>query len=359
MITVNDIARQLGGDVIGDGTLGITGVAKVEEAASGMLSFIANPKYEKYAETTLASCLLVNKKFDKSRFAKLPPALIACDDPYTSFVIAIQTFSPKKTDVEPGIHPTAVIGNDVTFGKDCSIGAYAVIGNKTVIGSRVTIHPHVAIGRDVVVGDDSMIYAHVTIREECRIGKRVIIQPGAVIGGDGFGFAPTKDRSYQKIPQLGIVVLEDDVEVQANTCIDRATLGETRIKRGTKLDNLVQIAHNVTVGEDTVIAGSSGVAGSTKIGDRNMIGGAVAVTGHVFTADDVKIAGGATITRALTNAGETYAGFPGKEASKWKKIEAASRSLPEMVMELRDLQIKVKELEATLSQLVNKESKNS
>lgn len=349
MITVNEIAALLDGEVVGDGSIRISGVAKVEEARSGMLSFIANPKYEKYAEMTSASCVLVSRNFDPSKFSKVPPSLIKLDDPYSSFVIAIEKFAPKKTDIVQGIHPSAVIASTARLGKDCSIGAMVVIGERTVIGNGVMIHPHVVIGRDVNVGNNCLFYPNVTIREECVIGNRVIIQPGAVIGGDGFGFAPKKDNTYQKIPQLGIVVLEDDVEVQANACIDRATLGETRIKRGTKLDNLVQIAHNVVVGEDTVIAGSSGVAGSTKIGNRNMIGGAVAITGHVFTADDVKVGGGSTATRALDQPGATYSGYPAKEVTKWRKIEAASRSLPELLTEMRLLKDRLQALEEQIA----------
>lgn len=348
MITVNEIATILDGEVVGDGSIRISGVAKVEEAQQGMLAFIANPKYEKYAEITSASCILVGRNFDPSKFSKVPPALIKLDDPYSSFVIAIGKFAPKKIDIAKGIHPTAVISASAQIGSDCSIGALVVIGDHAIIGDRVTIHPHVAIGRDVKIGSDCLFYSQVTIREECIIGKRVVIQPGAVIGGDGFGFAPKQDKTYQKIPQLGIVVIEDDVEIQANTCIDRATLGETRIKRGTKLDNLVQIAHNVVVGEDTVIAGSSGVAGSTKIGNRNMIGGAVAITGHIFTADDVKVAGGSTASRALDEPGETYSGYPAKKVAKWRRIEAASRSLPEMLMEMKELKDKVSALEAEI-----------
>ncbi len=351
MITVNHIAALLEGEVIGDGTLSITGVGKVEEAQQGMLSFIANPKYEKFAESTAASCVLVSRSFDPSKFSRVPPAIIRLDDPYASFVIAIQKFMPVKADLEPGIHPTAVIHSSAQIGKNCTIGAYVVVGMNCTIGDNAVLHPHTAIGRDVKIGNDCLFYPHVTIREECIVGNRVIIQPGAVIGGDGFGFAPKKDGTYQKIPQIGIVVIEDDVEIQANTCVDRATLGETRIKRGVKLDNLVQIAHNVVVGEDTVIAGSSGVAGSTKIGKNNMIGGAVAITGHVFTADGVKVGGGSIATRALDTPGETYSGYPAKEAAKWRKVEAASRSLPEMLTEMRLLKERITALEQEIAQL--------
>ncbi len=351
MITVNDIAKILDGEVIGNGMQIISGVAKVEEAKAGMLAFIANPKYEKFAETTNASCVLVGRNFDPTKFSTLPPALIRLDDPYSSFVIAIEKFAPKKIDVPKGVDTTVAVHSSAKVGKNCSIGMYTVIGENVVMGDNVIIHPHVVISRDVKIGNDCLFYPHVTIREECIIGNRVIVQPGTVIGGDGFGFAPKKDGSYQKIPQLGIVVIEDDVEIQANTCIDRATLGETRIKRGTKLDNLVQIAHNVVIGEDTVIAGASGIAGSTKIGNRNMIGGAVAVTGHVFTADEVKIGGGSIVTRALDDAGQTYSGYPAKEVGKWRKIEAASRLLPELLVTIREMQSKINELEEEIKKL--------
>lgn len=351
MITVNEIAKLLDGEVVGDGTQVISGVAKVEEAKAGMLAFIANPKYEKYAELTSASCILVSRTFNHTQFSKLPPALIKLDDPYSSFVIAIEKFAPKKVDVPKGIDPTAVIHPTAIIGKNCSIGSYVVVGTNVHIGENTVIHPHVVISRDVKIGNDCLFYPQVTVREECVIGNRVVIQPGTVIGGDGFGFAPKKDGSYQKIPQLGIVVIEDDVEIQANTCIDRATLGETRIKQGTKLDNLVQIAHNVVVGENTVIAGSTGIAGSTKIGNRNMIGGAVAITGHVQTADEVKVGGGSIVTRSLNDIGATYSGYPAKEVNKWRKVEAASRQLPELLGTIRAMQTKIKELEEEIIKL--------
>ncbi|MEW5799857.1 MAG: UDP-3-O-(3-hydroxymyristoyl)glucosamine N-acyltransferase [Bacteroidota bacterium] len=351
MTTARDIAQLLEGEIVGDGTVPITGIAKIEEAGKGTLSFIANPKYEKYLETTSASAVLVSATIDLNKYSKLPPAVIKLADPYTSFVIAIEKFIPRKKDVEPGIHPSAVIHPSATIGKNASIGAYAVIGERTSIGENVTIHPHVVIGRDVKIGSDCTFYPHVTIREECIIGDRVIIQPGAVIGGDGFGFAPKKDKKYKKIPQLGIVVIEDDVEIQANTCVDRATLGDTRIKRGTKLDNLVQIAHNVVVGEDTVIAGLTGIAGSTKIGDRNMIGGGISITGHIETAEDVKIEGASAVTKSLDKQNQIYAGYPAKEAMKWRRTEGALRQLPQLLLEIEQLKRTLRELEESVRKL--------
>lgn len=348
MITVGQIAALLEGEVVGDASLPISGVAKVEEAKNGMLSFIANPKYEKYLGSTGASCVLIPRSLDLTKHEQRPPSLIRLEDPYASFVIAINHFAPRRPDLPSGIDPRAAIHPTAVIGAECTIGPFAVVGERSVIGARTVLHPHVVIGRDVTIGDECRIYANVTVREECIIGNRVIIQPGTVIGADGFGFAPKKDRTFQKIPQLGIVVIEDDVEIQANSCVDRATMGETRVKRGTKLDNLVQIGHNAVIGEHTVIAGNSCVAGSTKIGDRNMIGGAVAITGHVFTADDIRVAGGSTATRSLDDPGETYSGYPAKPAARWRRIEAASRSLPEMAVELRELQAKVAALEEQL-----------
>jgi len=350
-MTAHELAKILEGEVVGDGSTQIHGVAKIEEAKAGTLSFIANPKYEKFLESTAASVVLVGNILDTAKFAKLPPAIIKLNDPYSSFVIAIEKLASRKKDIEQGIHPSAIIHPTASIGKNSSIGAFVVIGERAVLGEGAVLHPHVVIGRDVRIGNDCLFYPHVTIREECVIGNRVIIQPGAVIGGDGFGFAPRNDKRYRKIPQLGNVVIEDDVEIQANACVDRATLGETRIKRGTKLDNLVQVAHNATIGEDTVIAGGTMIAGSTKIGNRNMIGGNASVTGHIFTADDIKIGGHSGVAGQLDTIGETYMGYPAKEARKWRRQEGAIRQLPELLVEIREMQAKIKELEAEITRL--------
>lgn len=351
MTTARDIAQLLEGEIVGDGSVPITGIARIEEAGTGTLSFIANPKYEKFLETTAASAVLVGATIDLDKYSKLPPAVIKLADPYSSFVIAIENLVPRKKDIESGIHPSAVIHASATIGKNASVGAYAVIGERTSIGENAVIHPHVVIGRDVKIGSDCTFYPHVTIREECIIGNRVVIQPGAVIGGDGFGFAPKKDKRYKKIPQLGIVVIEDDVEIQANTCVDRATLGDTRIKRGAKIDNLVQIAHNVVVGEDTVIAGMTGIAGSTKIGDRNMIGGGISITGHITTAEEVKIEGASAVTKSLDKPGQIYSGYPAKEAMKWRRTEGAIRQLPQLLLEIEHLKVALRELHEAVGKL--------
>ncbi len=346
-MTIREIALLIDGEVIGDENIHITSVAKIEEAKSGEISFVANPHYEKFLEATAASAVIVNRSADLSKHSKLP-ALIKVGDAYASFVIVLQKMNPQPELVLPGIHPTALIPPSTTIGKNCAIGPYVVFGERCSVGNNTKIFPGTIIGNSVRIGNDCLIYGNVTIREACFLGNRVIIQSGTVIGADGFGFVPKKDGSYMKIPQLGIVVLEDDVEIQANTCIDRATMGETRIKRGTKIDNLVQIAHNVVVGEDTVIAGTAGVAGSTKIGNRVMIGGNAAVTGHITVADRVNIAGHSGVTRSLEE-GKTYFGYPAKEAGRGRRIEGALRQLPELLWTIRDLEERIKKLEEQIA----------
>jgi UDP-3-O-[3-hydroxymyristoyl] glucosamine N-acyltransferase len=345
MPTVRELAALLDGDIVGDPECAVTGIGKIEEAAAGDISFLSNPKYEKYLGETKASAVLVSRTLDVTKFATLPPAVIKVADPYASFVVLIGTFQPAVRQIDPGIHPTAVIHPSAAIGDGAAIGAYAVIGEGCVIGRNATIFPHVVIGNFVRIGDECRIYPHCTVREQCVLGNRVILQPGAVIGGDGFGFAPLRSGAYQKIPQLGIVVLEDDVEVQANSCVDRAVMGETRIKHGAKIDNLVQIAHNVTVGEDTVIAGMTAVAGSAKIGSRVMIGGHVAIAGHLSVADGTKLAGWSAIAKSITEENKTYWGSPAKEYMKAKRIQAASWQVPELLGRVDALEKKLAELE--------------
>jgi UDP-3-O-[3-hydroxymyristoyl] glucosamine N-acyltransferase len=351
-MTIREIAALIDGEVLGDENIRITSVAKIEEAKAGDISFVANPQYEKFLETTFASAVIVNRSADLSKHAQLP-ALIKVADAYASFVIVLQKLNPLPDAVPLGIHPSALIPASTTIGKNCAVGPYVVFGEKCEVGDNTKIFPGTVIGNSVRIGKDCLIYGNVTIRESCILGDRVIVQSGAVIGADGFGFVPKKDGSYMKIPQLGIVVLEDDVEIQANTCIDRATMGETRIKRGTKIDNLVQIAHNVVVGEDTVIAGTAGIAGSTKIGNHVMIGGNAAITGHITVADKVSIAGHSGVTRSLEE-GKTYFGYPAKEAGRGRRIEGALRQLPELLWTIRNLEERIKQLEKQIAELMAK-----
>ena len=260
----------------------VSDLSKIEEGVPGTLTFLSNPKYTHYIYTTKADVVLVDKSFVAEH--PINATLIRVESAYQSLSQLLQladSLKPQKS----GIAAPATLVDEVQMGDGCFIGNYAVIGNGVQIGQNVKIYPHVHIDDNVFIDDDSIIYSHVTIYENCVIGKRCVIQAGAVLGADGFGFAPDEQGHYHKIPQIGNVVLEDDVEVGANSTIDRATMGSTIIRRGVKIDNLIQIAHNVEIGEDTAMAAQSGVAGSTKIGKRCILAGQVGVAGHLHIAD--------------------------------------------------------------------------
>ena len=354
MMTIREIASILDGEIVGDEKTEITGLAKIEDAKAGDLTFLSNPKYNKFLETTSASAVIVGRALRIPDRERAHPVLVRVPDPYGAFVIILQKFYPQPEHIARGIHPTAVIDPSATIGKNCSFGAHVVIGASCTIGENTVVHPGTTVGQSVKIGKDCLIYSNVSIRESCVVGDRVIIQPGAVIGADGFGFAPRKDGSYQKIPQLGIVVLEDDVEIGANTCVDRATMGETRIGRGTKLDNLVQIAHNVTVGENVVMAGEAGVAGSTKIGDGVMVGGNTAINGHITIANKVGIGGHSGVIKSITQEGASFFGFPARELVRTMKIEVALRQLPELLLTIHQLEAKVESLQKKIEELKNR-----
>ena len=262
-------------------------------------------------------------------------------------------FNPSITNVKKEIHPTAIISTTAKVGNNCTFGSHVFIGERVTIGDNVTILSNSVILEDTVINNDCFIHPNVTIREQTEIGARVIIHSGTVIGSDGFGFSPNANGKYDKIPQVGKVVLEDDIEIGANCCIDRATMGETRIKRGTKLDNLIQIAHNVIIGEDTVIAAQTGISGSTKIGNHCVIAGQVGTAGHITIADNTTIGAQTGITKSITTQGKTYSGYPAKEHNSAKKIEASIRQLPELIREVRDLKNKIIELESNTHNIGN------
>lgn len=349
---LKDIASLVQGELIGDGEEEILRAAKIQEARKGDISFIANPKYEKYLESTKASAIIVAKSFDQKKMngRKSQIGFIKVDDPYLSFLYVLRSFYPPLDPLPAGIHPTALIAKTALLGKNIAIGAHVVIGERCCVGNNTKISHGTVLGDDVEIGDDTLIYPNITVREQCKIGNRVIIHSGTVVGSDGFGFAPKKDGSYEKIPQIGIVVIEDDVEIGANCAIDRATMGETRIKRGAKLDNLIQVAHNVTIGEHTVIAGQAGISGSTNVGAHCMIGGQVGIVGHSEIADNIKIIPQSGVSKSLTQSGETYFGAPAKPAREGFRIEAALRQLPEALEIIRKLQHRIEELEIELRQ---------
>jgi UDP-3-O-[3-hydroxymyristoyl] glucosamine N-acyltransferase len=336
---LRDIAQFLGATLEGNPDQEILRVAKIEEAGEGALTFLANPKYARFLASTRASAVIVGPAIKvEDRPADLPPlALVRVPDPYVGFVRVLAKFHPPRPPLPPGIHSTAVIDATATLGADVRIGPHAVIGAHCSIGDRTMIAACTVVGDDVQIGGECILYSNVTVREGCRIGERCILQPGAVIGSDGFGFAPQPDGSYEKIPQMGIVVIEDDVEIGANTTVDRATLGETRIKKGVKLDNLIQVAHNVVIGENTVMAAQSGISGSTRVGKNVMVAGQVGFTGHIEVADGVKVGAQSGVHRSLTTANGTYFGTPAYPHREAMRIYGSFPQLPDLLATVRDL----------------------
>jgi UDP-3-O-[3-hydroxymyristoyl] glucosamine N-acyltransferase len=344
-MTVEEIASWLNGEVVGDRNVEISRVARIEEAGAGDLTFLANPKYERHLATTRAAAVLVSKQQDLRPYTDHGSlTFIKVEDPYVGFLRVLDRLTPRIDPFPEGIHPTAIVAKTATVGKNVVIGAYAVIDEGAVIGDNTKISHGCIIGREARIGADSLLYPRVTVYHQCRIGNRVTIHSGTVVGSDGFGFAPKPDGTYEKIPQLGIVVIEDDVEIGSNCTIDRATIGETVIRRGVKIDNLVQIGHNCTVGENTVIAAQTGLAGSTKIGKQVMVGGQVGFAGHMEIADRSIIMAQSGVTKSLTKPGETYFGYPAKEIKKAHRIEAALRNLPDLIREVRELQQRLAQL---------------
>jgi len=310
-------------ELIGNKTLVIEHISPIEKAQAGSISFIANSKYEKFLAQTKASALIVSKKLDTHQ-APQELALLKVDDPYSAFVFVLEHFSPPRDIAPQGIHPTAVISSSATVHPTARIGAYCVIGENVQIGANTILYPHTTILDGTVIGDACILYPHVTIYHDCQIGHRTIIHAGAVIGADGFGFAPQKDSSFKKI--------------------DRATLGETIIRKGAKLDNLVQVGHNCSVGTNTVIASQAGLSGSTKIGNSCMIGGQVGFVGHLEVADRVTLGGQSGVTKSLTKPGEFLRGSPAKPIREQLRQEAMLGKLEEMMHRIKELEKQLAEL---------------
>jgi len=287
-VSAQIIADHLGGEIIGDPSVKVSSVAKIESGRPGNICFLANPKYERYLYSCGASIILLNKSFELKEPVK--PTVIRVDNAYQAVASLLDLLNSLKKNRRRGRALSSHISLSSRIGRGVWVGSFSYIGKKSVIGRGSQIHPQVYIGDDVVIGEDCVIYPGVRIYQGCRIGNRCILHANTVIGSDGFGFAPTPDGSYKKIPQTGIVTLEDDVEIGANTVVDRATMGSTIIGKGVKLDNLIQIAHNVTIGADTVMAAQSGVAGSSHLGAQCRIGGQVGISGHLTIADGTQIA---------------------------------------------------------------------
>ena len=338
---LSDICKKVNGKLVGEDCF-ITGVAKIDEARDGEISFITNPKYQKFIEDTHASALIVPADY---KIAKKIP-LVQSENPYFTFLKTILLFHPRLPLQDKGIHSTAIIEENSGLGKDISLGPYVVVGKRCRIGNGTTILPGVVIGNDVVIGEECLIYAQACLRENVTIGNRVVIHSGAVIGGDGFGFAP-QDGVYHKIPQVGTVVIEDDVEIGANVTVDRATLGKTLIKKGAKLDNLIQVAHNCTIGENTVLAAQVGLSGSTHIGNGVRVGGQAGFAGHITINDGAAIGAQAGVSKSVPP-GVMVSGYPARPHREELRLEAAIHRLPGLILEIKNLKKKIYELEKKL-----------
>jgi len=328
------IAGFLDGTVEGDPEARVNDVSRIEDSCPGSLSFLANMKYQAYLYTTTATVVLVRHDFVPSQ--PLPCTLVRVDDPYRSLarLLAIVEKRPNRT----GIEPMAFVHEEATLGKDVYVGAFSYISKKARIGNNVKIFPQVYISEEVVIGDNTWIYSGARIHNNSIIGSHCIIHSGAVIGGDGFGFAPVSGSDFTKVPQIGNVVIEDHVEIGSNTTIDRATIGSTIIRKGVKLDNLIQIAHNVEIGENTVIAAQTGVSGSTRIGKNCMIGGQVGIIGHITIADGTRIAAQSGLGQSIRATDTAVQGSPAFEVMPYQRSYVYFRKLPEIVDRLRRLE---------------------
>lgn len=339
--SAQQICQLLGGLLEGNPDVTVNKLSKIEEGEPKSLTFLANPKYTPFIYTTRASVAIVNSDFIPE--SPVYPTLIKVPDAYQAFMKLLEIYNEIQRD-KKGIEQPSFISPSAQLGKDVYVGAFAYIGNNVVIEDNVKVYPGSYVGDNVVIKKNTTIFPGVKIYSDCHIGAECTIHSGVVIGGDGFGFAPQSDNAYKKVAQIGNVILEDYVEIGSNTTIDRATLGSTIIRKGVKLDNLIQIAHNVEIGENTVIAAQTGIAGSTKIGRDCMIGGQVGIVGHITIADKVKIAAQSGIGNSITTEGEIVQGSPALNISDYKRSYVIFRKLPE-------LEKKIKELEQMLADI--------
>lgn len=343
-ISVREAADFIGGTILGDENLSFNNVAKIEEAKNGDLTFLYLSSYEKYFSTTKASVIIVKSEFKKTRD---DITYIQVENPNVAFQKIIIKYFNSLPQLSTSPHnlvvsPTAVIGKNVKFGNN------VVIKDRTVVEDNSFIFDNTVILEDCFIGEGSIIYPNVSIREKCSIGKNVIIHSGVVIGSDGFGFTPDEKGVYFKVPQIGNVIIEDNVEIGANTAIDRAAMGSTVIKKGSKIDNLVQIGHNVVVGENTVISGQTGISGSTKIGNNSILAGQVGLAGHLEIGDKVIIGAQSGVSKSITKPG-MYFGYPAKEMAIALRTEAHIRNLPKYAERIKDLENKISELEKKIN----------
>lgn len=338
--TAKQIAEFIQGRVEGDENATVNTFAKIEEGKKGAISFLSNPKYTHYIYDTESSVVLVNESVELEHPTKA--TLIRVNNAYECVAKLLQLYESMKPK-KKGIDSLAFIDATAKIGKDCYIGPFVAIGPGVVIGDGCVLHPHVTIGENASIGNNTEIYSNAVVYHHCKIGNNCVLHAGCVIGADGFGFAPSAD-GYDKIPQIGIVTIEDNVEIGANTCIDRSTMGSTYIRKGVKLDNLIQVAHNVEIGENTVMAAQGGIAGSTKVGKWCMFGGQVGMAGHITIADQTNVGAQAGISNSVKKSGTTIIGSPAWDAKGFMKSAAMFRRLPDMYKQLAELQSKIEEL---------------
>lgn len=335
------IAQLINGKVEGDANVPVHSFGKIEEASEGQLSFLANPKYEEFLYTTKASIIIINDGFDLRE--NIPATLIRVPDAYSAFATLLGKYQELMQQQLSGIQEPAYIAKTARYGTNVFIGAFAYLGEHVKVGNNTKIYPNAYIGDNVVLGDNTVIHPGVRIYHDCIVGNHVTIHAGTVIGSDGFGFAPQADGSFKKVPQIGNVVIEDHVEVGANATIDRATIGSTLIKSGAKLDNLIQIAHNVEVGNSTVIAAQAGVSGSTKIGNGVMIGGQAGIVGHIQLGDGSRVNAQSGVSKSL-EPGKAVTGSPAYDYTAALRSQAVTRKLPELEKRVKELEQLVKQL---------------
>ena len=330
-IRLSDLAARIGAKLAGDDAV-VTGIAPIESAGPGQVTFLANPKYARFARDSAASGIIAREPVAGGR-----AAFLISENPYYAFVCAVEVFHPP-TRPEPGISPAASIHPGARVGRDVTVAPFVAIGDGASIGDRTVLFPGVVVGKGSSVGDDCRLYPHVTLYDGVRVGSRVILHAGCVIGSDGFGFAPSGSE-YRKFPQIGTVEIEDDVEIGANTTIDRAALGVTRIGRGTKLDNLVQVGHNVEIGRDTVIAAQTGISGSCRVGSRVMMGGQVGLAGHLEVEDGIMLGAKSGVAGTLrASEGRIWSGIPAIPHQAWLRVSALLPKLPELFRRVRRLE---------------------
>jgi UDP-3-O-[3-hydroxymyristoyl] glucosamine N-acyltransferase len=340
--SAQQIALMIQGQVEGDASVTVHNFGKIEEATAGQISFLANPKYEAFLYTTAASIVIIGAQQQLKE--KIKATLIRVPDAYAAFATLLTKYQELKAQQLEGIQTPSFIAPSAKIGTNHFIAAFAYINEGATLGDHVKIFPNVVIGENVKIGNHVTIHPGVVVYADCVIGNHVTIHSGSIIGSDGFGFAPKEDGSYQKVPQLGNVVIEDDVEIGANTTIDRATIGSTFIRKGVKLDNQIQIAHNVEIGSNSVIAAQTGVSGSTKIGKNVMAGGQVGISGHLAIADGIKIAGKTGVTKSFLTANMTLTGYPAAEQKQSLRSQVYVKNLPELEKRVQELEILVQQL---------------